>query len=86
MDDQKTIASQPVGKQNWREDWRSWVTIILLLIPGTFLIGLIVMWLAAPWSLKAKWWVTFIVPILVVVGTILFLALVGLDLLSQLSS
>lgn len=44
--------------KKWYQDWRSWLTIILMLFVPTFLLGVIVMWAAAPWSKKTKWWVT----------------------------
>ncbi len=44
--------------KKWYQDWRSWVTIVLLFFVPTFLIGLIVMWFVAPWSKRAKWRVT----------------------------
>ncbi|HUW24103.1 MAG TPA: hypothetical protein VMW04_00585 [Patescibacteria group bacterium] len=74
-----------MGKK-WYQDWRSWVTIILLLFVPTFLIGLIVMWFIAPWSKRAKWWVTGIglgVPLL---GILVSLMLVFTSPKNQLSS
>lgn len=44
--------------KKWYQDWRSWLTILLLFFFPTFLIGVIFMWVAVPWSKKAKWWVT----------------------------
>ncbi len=45
-------------EKKWYQDWRSWVTIVLLLFVPTFFIGLVFMWCCAPWSRKTKYWVT----------------------------
>lgn len=45
-------------QKKWYQYWQSWLTILLLLFVPTFLIGVIVMWAAAPWSKKTKWWVS----------------------------
>ena len=44
--------------KKWYQDWRSWLTIILILFVPTFLVGIIFMWWQAPWSKRSKWWVT----------------------------
>lgn len=45
-------------QKKWYQDWRSWITILLIFFVPTFIIGIIVMWSIAPWSKRAKWWVT----------------------------
>lgn len=65
-------------ERKWYQDWRSWLTIVLLFFVPTFLIGIIVMWAAAPWSKKAKWWVTGIgvgVPLLGIIASLLILTI-----------
>lgn len=53
---------QPVVSKEtpWYRDWRSWLTIILLLFIPIPLLGLVLMWFVAPWSKKAKRWITAI--------------------------
>ena len=55
-------SQQPVANKEtpWYRDWRSWLTIILLLFIPISLLGLVLMWLVAPWSKKAKRWITVI--------------------------
>lgn len=55
------IIQQPNVHQDpsWYRNWRSWVAIILLVCVQPF-IGIALMWLIAPWSIKAKRIVAFI--------------------------
>lgn len=62
--------------KKWYQDWRSWVTILFLVFVPTFIIGVIVMWLVAPWSKRAKWWVTGIgigIPLLGILTSLLLI-------------
>lgn len=62
--------------KKWHQDWRSWLTILLLFFVPTFLIGVIVMWTVAPWSKKAKWWITGLgigLPILTIIIALILL-------------
>jgi small-conductance mechanosensitive channel len=72
--------------KKWYQDWHSWITIFLLFFVPTFLIGLIVMWLVAPWSKRAKWWITGIGLGIPVLGILLSFFLVLLSPNSRLSS
>jgi len=59
-------------KKKWYRDWRSWITILLIFFIPTFIIGIVVMWVTAPWSQRAKWWVTGIglgIPLLGILAT-----------------
>lgn len=73
-------------EKKWYQDWRSWVTILLLFFIPTFLIGIIVMWLVAPWSKRAKWWVTGIGLGIPLLGILVSLLLVFVSPKKQLSS
>lgn len=60
----------------WYQDWKSWLVIVLLLFVPTFLIGLILMWLVAPWSRRAKLWITGIGLGIPLIGIVISLLLV----------
>ena len=72
--------------KKWYQDWRSWVTIVLLFFVPTFLIGIIVMWAAAPWGKKAKWWVTGVGIGLPLLGIIIAFFLVTLSPKKQINT
>ena len=65
--------------KKWYQDWRSWLAILLMFFVPTFLIGVIVMWAVAPWSRKAKWWVTGVGIGLPLLGIIIAFFLVTLS-------
>ncbi len=73
-------------EKKWYQDWHSWVTILLLFFVPTFLIGIVVMWFIAPWSKKAKWWVTGVGLGIPIVGVLASLLLVFASPKKQLSS
>ncbi len=68
--------------RKWYQDWRSWLTIVLLLFLPTFLLGLVLMWCCTPWSKKAKWWITGVgigIPLAVVLIPLVLIPLFQLE-------
>lgn len=58
--------------KEWYQDWHSYLAILCLLFPVP-IVGLILMWLVAPWSIKTKRIIAFIyIGIPIIIGLTVF--------------